>query len=182
LLCFGPVALGDDDKLPEKYRGQKVLVLFARADTGAEEALKKAKVAIMEQITASAYLIDCGKEKPREVVEALPGHQGAIVFGDGEFKEAIGYLDRRKRLQVPQPYASVRWGSTANDQKRMQADVDKFSKMPGVKAEHINTRPGEKVIGNPWMLRLTPAKGKTLLEVFVLTRAGFDYKEMKDGQ
>jgi hypothetical protein len=154
--------------------------LESGADKDTEDALKKARAVVVEKVTAKTYLLDCGKEKPHDVVQRLPGHQGAINFHDGEFKEALGYRTRKGAYLVPQPYASLRWGSTFNAIKQMEQDIERYSKLPGVGAEKVNTRPGERVFGNPWMPKLTPAKGKTLLEVFVLTKAGFDFKEGKE--
>jgi hypothetical protein len=180
LLTIAGLAWAGGRKLPEKYHGQKVLVRFASTDQDADDALKNARAVVVEKVTAKTYLLDCAKEKPHDVLQRLPGHQGAMVFHDGAFKEALGYKTRKGAYLVPQPYASLRWGSTFNAIKQMEQDIARYSKLPGVVAEKINTRPGERVFGNPWMLKLTPAKGTTLLEVFVLTKAGFDSKEGKD--
>jgi hypothetical protein len=61
----------------------------------------------------------------------------------------------------------------------MEQDLARFSRMPGVRAEKVQTHPGEHGTINPWILKLTPAGGTTLLEVFLRTRADFHYKEIK---
>jgi hypothetical protein len=51
--------------------------------------------------------------------------------------------------------------------------------MPGVVVEKINPHRGAETDHHAWILKLTPAEGKTLLEVFLQTRARFYYKEIQ---
>ena len=58
----------------------------------------------------------------------------------------------------------------------MNSDLKKFANMPGVIAKKIDLSNGRIVFGNPNMLKLSPGKGKTLLEVFLIAEAQFDYQ------
>jgi hypothetical protein len=177
MMAACPLMAQADSKLPEKYQGQRLLVRFGGSDADAEKALGEAKATVVEKIAAKTFLLDFGADKPKDVLERLPKHEGAIVFQDGAFKEALGYKNRKGITMVPQPYACLRWGSNANAMKQMEQDVERCSKLPGVRAEKINNAPGKKVFGNPWILKLTPTDGNTLLQVFVQAKAGFDYRE-----
>ena len=73
----------------------------------------------------------------------------------------------------------MNWGSTANSIKKMNADIKKFSNMPGVVAKEIDLANGRVVFGNPNVLKLSPGKGKTLLEIFLIAEAQFDYQAEK---
>src|SRR5688572_17254042 len=75
-----------DSKLPVKYQGQRLVVRFGGTDADAEKALGDAKATVVEKIAAKTFLLDCGADKPREVLGRLPKHEGAIVFQDGAFK------------------------------------------------------------------------------------------------
>lgn len=179
---------GDDaDRVRLDLSDTKVLVAFdpysgERADRkqrqeAFQQALKEAEVQIVTTYHYGNYLLlDCGTKEPAELLKTVPYHAGAIVFRDGELVTAIAAHDKKK---TPKNCAILRWGSTANDVKRMQADIKKYSNMPGVVAEKINLRPGEVVFGNPWILKLTPGEGKTLLDIFVLAEAQFDYAEVQ---
>ncbi len=183
----GKKADGDAERVLMKLDGTKVLVAFdpysgRRADRKQrheefQQALKKEEVKIVTQYYYGNYLLlDCGKKKPAEVLKKVPHHAGAIVFHEGKLVSAIASQDKEK---IPKKYAVLRWGSTANDVKRMKADIKKYSNTPGVIAEEINLAPGRFVAGNPLILKLTPGKGKTLLDIFILTEAQFDYAKMQ---
>ena len=104
-------------------------------------------------------------------------HAGAIIFRDGSFVKAIAAPDNKK---IPQKHAVLRWGSTAAAQKQMNADIERYSKMPGVVAKKINTAEGQFILGNPNKLVLTPSKDKTLLEIFLLAEAQFDHTNVAE--
>jgi len=177
LLIVTSSVWAENEASEQKYPGEKVLVQFSRVDQSVEDAVTKAKLTVVEKIGTIGMVLDCGKEKPGAAVMALPNYQGAIIFRDGQFAEAIGYKTAKGKFMVPQSYACLRWGSTQNHMKQMEADIERCSKLVSVHSEKINLRPGERVLGNPWMLKLTPEKGTTLLEVFHLTGAKFDYVE-----
>jgi hypothetical protein len=173
--------------LPTEIGGTKVLVAFdpysgRRADREQrqkefQQSLKKVGIRIVTQYRYGNYLLlDCGAKKPDEVLTRVPHHAGAIVFRGGRFTRAIASYDKKK---IPKNYAVLRWGSTANDVRRMQADIKKYSSMPGVVAESVNPADGKFVLGNPRILKLTPETDKTLLGIFILAEAQFDYAKVQ---
>jgi hypothetical protein len=178
-------------ELPEKIRGQKVLVAFdvwgpsggqdeiQRRTTQIEQALKHAGVELVEKVSATMYLVDTKGRKPTEVLKDLHYRQGAMVFKDGQYLEALPYENFYHKGQIlrPEPFACLWWGSASGDREQMKRDIDKYSSMPGVVAETFDAGTGQ---GNNTRLKLLPAKGKTLLEVFLLVpQAGFHYSEKK---
>lgn len=177
--------------LPEAVRGSKVLIAF---DVGSptdnvhriphqipdiEAALQKSGCRIVERVNRSLYLVD-GLQHSRQFLKALPHRQGMLVFEDGRFRESVPYENHHHPGQLLQaePFACVRGVSGAHSLKAMKQDIARFAQMPGVVAEAINIETGTKTGGESWILKLTPAEGKTLLEVFLQTRAGFYYKEI----
>jgi len=168
--------------------GPRVLVAFDPYDVkeGAEaefqRGLKDTKVKVlMTYHYGFYYLLDCGDKSPEDVLKGVPFHAGAIVFRDGNFVNAIASHDGK---QVPKNYAVLRWGSNLEAVQEMEKDVAKFSKMDGVVAKfhqwkRKSDRLEDQVAGNPSWMQLNPGKGKTLLEVFLLAEAQFDYSEAK---
>lgn len=179
----GPKAAAD----ARKHADTKVLVAFdpysgRRADSKKrraefDQALKKSKVKIVAKHHYDNYLLlDCGARKPATVLAEVPHHAGAIVFCNGNLVDTIPSHDRKR---TPKKYAILRWGSSANAMKQMKADINKYSSMPGVVAKKVNLAPGKHVFGNPFILKLTPSEGKTLLEIFLMAEAQFDHVEAK---
>ncbi len=179
LLVTSPI-WAKNEAAQRRFPGEKVLVQFSQVTQAVEDAVKKAQLTVVEKIGSHGLVLDYGAEKPRDVLVALPNYQGAIIFREGAFVEAIGYKSANGKYKVPQAYACMRWGSSENHMKQMQADVERCSQLPGVNAEKINTKPGQKIYGNPWMLKLTPKQGTTLLDVFHLTGAKFDCVETEE--
>jgi hypothetical protein len=186
----GLKATGQRNDENVKFSGTMVLVGFdpyssRRADSkqrqeAFHQALKKVEVQIVTQYNNGNYLLlDCGTNEPAEVLTKVPHHAGAIVFRDGKLASAIASSDRKK---IPKSHAVLRWGSTANDMKRMQADIKKYSNMPGVVAEQIDPAAGRFVLGNSQLLKLTPGAGKTLLDMFIMTEAEFDFADNTKGR
>ena len=174
--------------LSAKVAGTKLLVAFDRysgrsADRKQrqmefQDSLKQEGVRIEAQYRYGTYLLlQCGKEDPNEIIKKVPYHAGAIIFSDGKFVKSIAAHDNKK---IPQKHAVLRWGSTAAAVKQMKVDIEKYSKMPGVVAKKINTAEGQFILGNPNKLVLTPSKGKTLLEIFLLAEAQFDHTNVAE--
>lgn len=182
----------DREKAPKaaaekKHAGVRALVAFdpysgRRSDSkkrraAFDQGLKKAKVKIVAKHHYDNYLlVDCGERKPAEVLAEVPHHAGAIVFRDGKPVNVVPSQDKKR---TPKKYAILRWGSSANGIKQMEADIEEFSNMPGVVAKKVNLAPGKRVFGNPFVLKLTPGEGKTLLEIFLIAEARFDYSKAK---
>ena len=165
--------------------GTKVLVAFDPhgATEGARQkfqrGLKQAEVQVLHRHDHGFYLLlDCGKKDPASVLARVPHHAGAIVFQDGKFVRAIASYDNRR---IPGSHAALRRGSSAADRAQMEKDAEKYSQMDGVVVKKISAAPGQEefVAGNPWYLKLTPGKGRTLLDIFLLAEARFAYSSVK---
>lgn len=176
--------------LDAKLRGQKVLVAFdGFAPEGLDElgpggltgnqhrqieirkSFEKAGIEVVEEVRLGLILTDTKGRKPADVLKHVPHHVGAVVFQDGDYRESIPYEDRHGHLLAPAPYAAIRYGSPGGASADVRKkDLEMHSKMLGVVAEEFQERPGVYT-----GLKLTPAKGKTLLDVFLLTKAGFHY-------
>jgi hypothetical protein len=125
------------------------------------------------------FLVDTKGHKPAEVLKDLHYRQGAMVFKDAQYVEALSYENFYHKGQIlrPEPFACLWWGSGSGGREQMKRDIDEYSSMPGVVAETFEAGTGQ---GNNTRLKLLPAKGKTLLEVFLLVpQAGFHYSEKK---
>ena len=126
-------------------------------------------------LTYSALmLLDCGRKEPAEALKAIPYRLAGIVFLDGRYERALPvgqppkWLVTAKAGQVPAHYAFKRWGSALGERLEDQA---RFKALRGVKVE---ITPPSGASGNGGCAKLTPAEGHTLLEVFLLSGAGFD--------
>jgi hypothetical protein len=179
--------------LPETVRGIKVLIAFDVGSPSDDEsairhrtadvdaALKKAGCRIIERVNRSLCLIDGLKHPPSANLQLLPHRQGALVFEDGQLRESLPFENKHHRghfLQA-EPFACLHWAPGPHHQEAMEHDVARFSRMPGVVVEKVKSQGIGNGAGNSWILKLTPAEGKTLLEVFQETRAGFHYKEIQ---
>ena len=167
--------------LPVDPAGTKVLVAFDPRGlrTGAarkfEQGLKNGEVLVLHRYGRGACLIlDCGKKDPVSVLAGVPSHAGAIVFQDGRFVRAIASHDNRR---IPGNHAILRRGGSAAEMALMEKDFEKVSQIDGVVVQKISDVPGQSKppAGHPWYLKLTPGKGRTLLEIFLLTEARFAY-------
>lgn len=192
---------GLDGKLLERYRGQKVLVLFHAYPVGKigednreahrklaqeiEASLAKAKVSVVRVVTTSRdfldqdtsihfdqmMLLDCQGQDPAEALKDIPHRQAAIVFVDGAYKAGLpSPADAKGR--VPAPWAYQAWG-TGNLPKR-DVDLARYEKLQGVKVDYVPPQAGGAGAGGAaGYAKLTAVKDLTLLEVFLLTKAGF---------
>jgi RNA polymerase sigma factor (sigma-70 family) len=173
-------AAAQTEKTTVDLGGTKALVAFEAyfVREGAREvfdrALKDADVNILKTYHYGKYLLlDCGRADPAAVLARVPYHAGAIIFREGAFVKAVASHDSKR---IPAGYAVLRWGSTSTGMSKMERDIAKYSNMDGLIAEKLSSVPeGVEVAGNPTYLKLTPGKGKTLLEVFLLAEAQFDY-------
>jgi hypothetical protein len=123
-------------------------------------------------------LLDCKGQSPEKVVRTLPDFVTGIVFQNGQYQQALPvetvskWSVTVKKGQVPAPYAFyVRGGSAYVNLQQGQQDVKRFKTMPEVIVEAFAPPAGQA--GGGWMAKLTPAPGRTLLEVFLLTETRF---------
>ena len=185
-----------------QYHGQKVLALFhaypigkfkednrealAAAAKTVEEALDKAKVKVVHVVRTSRdfldqdtsvhfdqmMLLDCQGKDPAEALKDVPYRQAAIVFEDGNFRASLP-SPQDKKARVPAPCAFKSWGS--GEVAKRDAELRAFGLIKGLRVEY--TPPlagGAGAGGSAGFARFFPEKGMTLLEVFALTKAGFE--------
>ncbi len=173
---------------PTHITGKKVLIAFDpfQMEEGAagkfERGLKDTKTPVLITYRYGFYhLLDCGDKAPEDIVKSVPFHAGALVFRDGNFEKAIPSHDGKR---TPSNYAAKRWGSSMEAVAEMMKEKERLSKTEGIVAKFHEWRPKSKkpedqIAGNPSWLELRPGKGKTLLEVFLLAQAQFDYPAQK---
>jgi hypothetical protein len=190
-----PAPEGIARNLPENVRGQKVLLAFgfyenaARGQRSAKAddvraALKKAGVELVEAVTEeeksepiwryeALLLLNC-KDK---ALAGLPCRKGGIVFRDGNYHEGLANDNPEsgeKKNQVPANYAWQPWGIPQLMSGQKDKDLERFRKIGGVAVEYVPPPP--LTGGGAGWGKLTPEAGKrTLLEVFLLSKAGFRY-------
>lgn len=183
-------------RLPEKLRGHKLLVAFDVWATGREEqavqrqtthakaALAKAGAVGIEQLQPGLFLVDCRGQDPAALLKDLHHRQGALVFHDGHYHASIPFErpHHPDQLLVAAPFACLHFGPGHEAQQELEQARLRFADMPGVVVEKFHAQAGDYPLGHPWRLKLTPGKGTTLLEVFLLTKAGFHYTEKKSPQ
>jgi len=185
--------------LPEEVRGQKVLVHFAfyspkppgkEETTKAEEvrsALKKAKVSLVKVVSEeenngqgqsyyAMLLLDCKGQVPKKALADIPHCGGGIVFQDGNYQEGLPVSSDVKGM-IPARWGYVFWGGTERRiGGRFDRDMERFKKIPGLKMQIHDTNDGTPGSGISARLTAEPGK-KTLLEIFLLTGAGFEHQE-----
>jgi len=181
-------------QLPAEVRGQKVLAIFGLEGQPKDDIqgpLQKAGVKIIQRIQAPdddrapglmRLLLDTDGKDPAKVLTGLPRFLGAIVFQDGNYVRGLP-LDMQfagyRKGQVPAPFAVA----AATMPQGMPALLERYHRIPGVKAEHVPPR--GRGVG---FIKLTPKDAKTtLLEVFLRTGCDFEYTDppgqaaVKDG-
>lgn len=204
LMPAGLAGETDPPGLPKKHQGVKVLVEFrqwlgskARTDPNAlqkvadevEQALKKAKVRVVEKIAKAGalpsdrmfhqlWLLDFGQQDPAGILKTIPQCGGAIIFRDGHYHKGLPIpkpqtWEQRHQGKVPLRFGLRVWGAMQQAQKL--ADLQRFEALKGVKVEYVP--PPQGAGGSAGYVILKPEKGTTLLEVFLKSGAGFCYQE-----
>jgi hypothetical protein len=187
--------------LPEKLRGEKTLIEFARWKTGRAEAstitipeaLKKAGIDVVEEVRGDLFLVNGSLAKLEKALpqvnhllhdgNANARSRGGLAFHDGEFRQAIAYEDsaHKGRFLVPEAFACIVLGYPQPGNKAYDELAKKYADMPALVVHRFESHdPEHKDVG--WdCLKLTPARGKTLLDVFLLVKDSvrFHYVEKK---
>lgn len=159
------------DKIAQALKGANVeAVRFLWGQDGQEGADRSSYSAMM--------LLDCKGTRPEKALADVPYRIAGIVFKDGVYERALPveaeskWLITAKKGQVPARYAFYsRGGSAFAELQQGQQDVERFGKMAELKVDAIPPLRG--AAGGGWSAKLTPAEDHTLLEVFILTGAGF---------
>jgi RNA polymerase sigma factor (sigma-70 family) len=124
---------------------------------------------------SAMMLLDCRGQPPEKVLVDVPYRFAGVVFQDGGYlrgmpvESSSRFRPGIKTGQVPAAYGYKTWG--AMEGRQCEADLARFSTLEGVKVEFEGAPFGSG--GGGGHVRLTPAPGHTLLEVFLLTEAGF---------
>lgn len=126
---------------------------------------------------SSLLLLDCKGQSPEKVLRALPYFLTGVVFQDGQYSKGLPvdleskWLVTAKKGQVSAAFAFYnRGGSAYANLQQGEQDVKRFQTLDAVNVEA--TAPAGAA-GSGWSAKLTPRAGHTLLEVFLLTEAGF---------
>lgn len=188
------------ENLPEDLRGQRVLVdcrFYSPNPPGKEQtakaeevrsALQKANVRLVkilsekEESTAcwtymAMLLLDCKGQLPSKALADMPSYcPGGIVFQDGNYQEGLPLGEKAK---TPAPWGYAGWSAPERSiGGKFDRDVARFEKIPGLKLKYLDTNDGTP--GSYISAQLTAEAGKkTLLEIFVLTEASFEYVDAK---
>mgnify|MGYP001063864965 CR=1 FL=1 len=204
LMPAGIAGETDSPGLPKKHRGVKVLVEFrqwlggkALTDPNAlqkvadevDEALKKAKVHVVEKIAKAGplpsnrmfhqlWLLDFGQQDPATILKTIPQSGGAIIFRDGHYHKGLPIpkpqaWEQRHQGKAPLRFGLRVWGAMQRAAKL--ADLQRFRALKGVNVEYVP--PPQGAGGSAGYVILKPEKGTTLLEVFLKSGAGFCYQK-----
>jgi len=170
---------GPDNTEAHDQAAKDILAALAKAEVKVLQVLSDTRQSTRRSVDPKQgavhfeqmILVDCGKRDPEEALAGLPHRGGAIVFDDGAYAKGIANADKRFGEGLPARYAFMFWGVFEN--KLKETDLARYRSQRGVAVEF--TPPPPSSGGSAGVVKLTPEPGVTLLEVFLLTRAGFHY-------
>ena len=121
-------------------------------------------------LTYSAMLLlDCKGQEPSAALKAVPFRGAGIVFSEGHYRRG---LPADSCPKIPAPHA-FRQGGTGN-MAQVREEKERWARLQAVKMQVLPEPPGGAGAGgSAGQVILTAVRGHTLLEVFLLTGAGF---------
>lgn len=184
--------------VPAELKGEKILAAFdidghsrdkARIKRQAEKtvkAIEKSGNRVVKQYSSGWYgtgmfLLEPQKKDAAKALSELPQFRGAMVFQDGNYREGIGFK-HSKGILVPEDGAFLEYGSSAAARESMEEAFQKLGKTQRLVVQKAGKAAWASDQGGSTYLKLTSSAGKSLLEIFLATEAGFRLQVKPDSK